>query len=175
MSLNALITNYKKPFNLMENLTNLKLWVLSGLFTGVYTFFVKYLYSDVTFLKWFLVVFLLDLITGTTKSIVQKQMVTSYLLRRTCLKGVQYFSFLILSHALVNFTVEGQQYIELSWLPKLCATYAILIEAKSVYENIEVINPGIKTAWIVRKLNSLLKSTSQVPKDNNNTNLPNKQ
>ena len=86
---------------------------------------------------------ILDLLTGVGKVIKQEgyRAVTSKGLRDTVSKCIQYGGFLIITHILTHFEVDGQSRMQhVRWINKLAYEFVILIEIKSVYENIVAIN-----------------------------------
>jgi hypothetical protein len=113
--------------------------------TGVLNFITKYIFSDLTYLKFLVVVCFIDLITGIWKVIVAHgiKFVTSKGLRDTVTKIISYGSFLVLIHVLTHFEINGQTNSAFTWLNKAALEFLILIEIKSVYENIIKINPKL--------------------------------
>jgi len=104
----------------------------------------KYIFSDVSFLPWLVLVMFLDLITGILKTvhIYGWGGVTSYGIRRTVSKVIQYSVFLILLNLLVKFEIGGEVVLkELVWVVKIGQQFLIFIEAKSIKENLDVVNP----------------------------------
>lgn len=113
--------------------------------SGIGALFQKYIFSDTEYLVWLLIAVMLDLITGITKAWVQGgwKHITSQGLRMTVIKFIQYGAFLIITHVLVHFTVNGERVSPLPFAESWAYSLLILIEAKSVYENIVAINPKL--------------------------------
>jgi len=113
--------------------------------SGIEAALQKYIFSDGEYLIWLLIAVMLDLITGVTKAIVQNGIrhVTSQGLRMTVIKFIQYGAFLIITHVLVHFTVNGKSVSPLAFIDNWAFSLLILIEVKSVYENIVAINPKL--------------------------------
>jgi len=113
--------------------------------SGFGAFFQKYIFNDTEYLAWLLIAVMLDLITGITKAWVQggHKNITSQGLRMTVIKFIQYGAFLIITHVLVHFTVNGESISPVSFIDRWAYSLLILIEAKSVYENIVAINPKL--------------------------------
>jgi phage-related holin len=113
--------------------------------SGIGALIQKYIFSDTEYLTWLLIAVMLDLITGITKVWVNRGLshVTSRGLRMTVIKFIQYGAFLIITHTLANFTVNGQHVSPLAFIENWAYSLLILIEAKSVYENIVAINPKL--------------------------------
>lgn len=113
--------------------------------SGIGALFHKYIFSDTEYLGWLFVAVMLDLITGITKAWVQGGIknITSQGLRMTIIKFIQYGAFLIITHVLVHFTVNGNNISPLGFIDNWAFSLLILIEIKSVYENIVAINPKL--------------------------------
>ena len=139
---------------LFKSLTSPKL-VISTLFisfTNIPDIIEKYLFKDLGFAKWLVIVMCLDLITGITKVWVLEGLknVTSKGLRDTVSKCIQYGAFLIITHVLTHFEVDGEVILgRWEWFQKLAFEFLIFIEIKSVYENITAINPRLDFITVV--------------------------
>lgn len=114
-------------------------------FTGVLNFISKYVFADTTYLKFLMVACIIDLVTGVTKVAITKgvKAVTSRGLRDTVTKIISYGSFLIIIHVLTHYEINGQASTSLMWLNKSALEFLIMVEIKSVYENIVAINPSL--------------------------------
>lgn len=127
------------------SLLNFKIWLVAlCLQIGpIHTFITKYLFSDIGFLKWLILVMFLDLLTGIAKVIKKEGLrgVTSKGLRDTVSKCIQYGAFVIITHILTHFEINDQVQVKnAGWLSELAYEFIILIEIKSVYENIVALN-----------------------------------
>src|SRR5690606_2714082 len=113
--------------------------------SGFGAFFQKYIFDDTEYLAWLLIAVMLDLITGITKAWVQggRKNITSRGLRMTVIKFIQYGAFLIITHVLVHFTVSGGNISPVAFIDRWAYSLLILIEIKSVYENIVAISPKL--------------------------------
>src|ERR1700744_5758834 len=136
----------------LSNLLSIKTWAcllainFTMDFTVVGKWFSKYIFDDPGFLKWLLIAMAVDLVTGVWKVIVKDgwAKVTSKGLRDTVSKCIQYGSFLIITHVLTHFEINGiPQNVNFLFVEKIAYEFLILIECKSVYENLIVINPKI--------------------------------
>lgn len=135
--------------------------ILSGGWTAMTAFVEKYLFSDFEFLTWLSIVVLLDLITGVAKVWVRQggKAVTSAGMRMTLTKFIQYGAFLIVTHVLINFTIEGQRLPQLGFIDNWAYGLLILIEIKSVYENITAIDPRLDVLRpLLKRLSTILKT-----------------
>lgn len=121
--------------------------IYSMSFATIISLFQKYAFSDFEYAKYLLILMLLDLITGITKAMKNKVAVTSYGLKRTCIKVIQYFAFVVTIHVVSHFEISGQSQDLFNWLPRVAYIYLILIEAKSIFENIHSMEFDIK--WLI--------------------------
>lgn len=131
--------------------------------TGVFNFINKYIFSDMSFLKWLVIVMILDFITGVTKAWVNGGLksVTSKGLRCTVSKVVQYGSFLVVTHVLTHFEIADKANMNYAFISKFAYEFLILIEIKSVYENIVRIDPTLDIeSYLRNKIMSILKKES---------------
>lgn len=147
----------------LSSIINPKLWcgLLLLDFSGVFKFVNKYLFQDVTFLKFLILACAIDLLTGVTKVWVTQGLksVTSRGLRDTVVKAISYGSFLIITHVLTHYEINGQSNTEFLWVNKVAYEFLILIEIKSVYENIIAINPKLDFITdILNKVTGVLKN-----------------
>lgn len=147
--------------NFLDRLHEGKLWLVAIFLQiqPINDFISKYVFSDFTFLKSLAIAMILDLVTGIVKAWSRKEPITSRGLRGTVTKCVQYGAFLIITHVLTNYEIGGQKPINFQWLNKLAFEFIILIEIKSVYENIVAINPKLDLFdKVVKKIAEFIKS-----------------
>lgn len=121
---------------LIKPITSATNWLLAIGFTPLFDFVNKYVFSDWVFFKWLTVVVALDFITGVTKAWSKRMDITSRGFRDTVMKLIQYGAFIIITHVMTHFEVGGKASIDFSWLNNVAYTFLILIEIKSVLENI---------------------------------------
>jgi hypothetical protein len=127
----------------MKNLILLS-WVflldIYGLWSITLNWVKTYIFSDFEYLQWLAIAMILDLITGVSKSIVKGGLksITSKLLRQFVIKSIQYGTFLVITHVLTHFKIEGDVVASdsLNWINFSAYKLLILIEIKSVYENL---------------------------------------
>src|ERR1700761_3122949 len=127
---------------------NIKVWcILLALdVTYIAALFEKYIFSDIGYLKWLLIAMTVDLATGITKVWTNDgwRHITSRGIRDTVSKGIQYGSLLVITHVLTHFTIGGEVLNSgFTWVNKTVYEFLILIETKSVYENLVRINPKL--------------------------------
>lgn len=137
----------------------------------VTTFIEKYIFADAEYLIWLTIAMILDFVTGVTKVWVTEgsKFITSKGFRDTVAKIIQYGAFLIITHVITHFEVDGAINISFSWLNKIAYQFLILIECKSVYENIVKINPNLDFInHIISKIKSNIKFVDKNQKDGKN-------
>lgn len=122
-------------------------------------FFQKYVYNDWNFLIFLGVLMLVDLITGILKSVKKSgwSSIQSKGIRDTGIKLIEYGAFLITIHVLVAFQVDGKPLGWLSYGDELGYSFLIVVEAKSIFENLQATNPNLNLKPLIDKLTSLWK------------------
>lgn len=130
---------------LLAKLLDIKLWIAAWLLQikPVSDFITKYIFSDMGYLKWLVIVMSIDLFTGIAKVVKNDgwKSVSSKGLRDTVVKCIQYGAFLIITYVLTHYEIGGQvQMRNTEWLSKIAYQFIILVEIKSVYENIVAID-----------------------------------
>lgn len=129
-------------------------------YTAVFlVFFQKYVYNDWNFLIFLGVLMLVDLITGILKSVKKSgwSSIQSKGIRDTGIKLIEYGAFLITIHVLVAFQVDGKPLGWLSYGDELGYSFLIVVEAKSIFENLQATNPDLNLKPLIDKLTSLWK------------------
>lgn len=116
-----------------------------GALSVIIAAFQKYIFHDIEYLKWLMILVALDLLTGMTKVWAKDgfNAITSKGMRMTIVKFVQYGSFLVVTNVLTSFTVNGKEASPISFVGDWAFILLILIEAKSIYENIVEMNPKL--------------------------------
>lgn len=101
-----------------------------------------HLFSDWDFLISMLIMVHLDTLLGIWKSAKFKQ-VSSRGFAGYFEKLIMYFVFLIATHQLFSFPIEGKPNVLFGWIKNLSYTLIMVREAISLVENIGVIRPGL--------------------------------
>lgn len=111
----------------------------------------KYLFSEPEYLKWLIIAVTLDLITGITKVWAKQGIknVTSKGIRDTIFKFIQYGSFLIITHVLANITFGNSNVPPFAFVKEWAYMLLLLIEIKSVYENIVAIDSKLDFVKVI--------------------------
>lgn len=131
--------------HLITVLSNIYVWIgamILQIIQPIDAFITKYIFADKGFLKWLIIAMTIDLITGIAKAYVKKEAITSKGLRDTISKVTQYGALLIITHVLTHYEIGGTPVTNTLWINKLVMEFILIIECKSVYENIVEINPA---------------------------------
>lgn len=142
---------------LWAQFTDVKLWAWTFATTTFLQFVERYIYADWEFLKFLLVLMALDLFTGIIAAIKERIAVTSYGLRRSVLKGVQYGVFLIVMHVLSAFTINGEVQVVYQWVTQGAYIFLIGIEGKSILENIAKMDDRFDVAAFIDRIKEVFK------------------
>lgn len=134
------------------NFTDVKIWTFTFVITPLFAFTEKYLFADWEFLKWLVTFMMVDLATGIAKAIKNKDAVTSYGIRRTGVKAVQYGAFLIVFHGLDNFEVKGEQVDMFGWSVIWAYSFLMGTEGKSILENIVALDDRFDVSALIEKI-----------------------
>lgn len=142
--------------NLGFRFLEIDIWAWMPYITAFFLFIQKYVYNDWSFLISLGVLMFLDLVTGVWKAIKNKNAVTSIGLRDTAIKLVQYGVFLITIHVLISFQVNGKIIGVLNYADECGYSFLILIEAKSIFENLQVIDQRFDFSGIIDKIKTMI-------------------
>ena len=134
------------------NFTDIKIWVFTFIITPLFAFTEKYLFADWEFLKWLVTFMMLDLVTGIAKAIKNKDAITSYGIRRTAVKALQYGAFLIVIHGLDSFEVKGEQVELFGWIVIWAYSFLMGTEGKSILENIVALDDRFDVSVLIEKI-----------------------
>lgn len=120
----------------------------------------KYLYHDTDYLIFLSVLISLDTILGFVKHWITGD-VSSSGFADFGKKILIYSAILILSNALMHFTVNGAAPIYTSWFGTFSCTYMMVRESLSIVENIEAIHPGFFPSWVIKRLKDFDSNTGE--------------
>ena len=144
-------------FKFASNFIDVKVWMFTFVVTPLFAFTEKYLFADWEFLKWLTVFVMLDLVTGIAKALKNKQAVTSYGIRRTVVKALQYGVFLIVIHGLDSFEVKGEKAEVFSWIVTGAYSFLMGVEGKSILENIVALDDRFDVKHFIEKIGEAFK------------------
>lgn len=111
----------------------------------------KYLFNDWQFLGALFVLIVLDTLLGIWKNLKTKSL-SSRGFAGFFEKMALYASFLIVTHVLITFTVEGQSIVVFAWIDNVFYSAIMVREAISILENIGAIKPDLIPSWILAYL-----------------------
>lgn len=114
-------------------------------------FFNKYIFSDWDFLKYLVVLMVLDTFLGFIKHWIVKD-VSSKAYGMIAKKIMVYCAVMILANVIQGFTVNGEQQATLEWFSTFCCTMLMVREGLSIVENVEAIMPGTFPTKIIKRL-----------------------
>ena len=144
-------------FKFASNFIDVKVWTFTFVVTPLFAFTEKYLFADWEFLKWLTVFIMLDLVTGISKAVKKKEVVTSYGIRRTVVKALQYGIFLIVIHGLDSFEVKGEKTEVFGWIVTGAYSFLMGVEGKSILENIVALDDRFDVKHFIEKIGEAFK------------------
>jgi toxin secretion/phage lysis holin len=132
--------------------------------TPIIAFIETYLFQDWQFLKFLLILIVLDTVLGLINSW-KKRQVSSYGFGKLITKLVLYLFFLVLIHVLCHFTVAGAQTHLFDWLNTLACSAIMLRESISILENLALINKKIIPTWVLDRLKKVEDNSKEIIKN----------
>lgn len=110
----------------------------------------KYLYKDWSFLIWLFILIGIDTTTGIWKAYKKKE-ISSKSFGQVITKTIIYGIFLIVIHALQNYTINNVSNTIFDWVASIAMGTLIVREAISIFENLASIAPNMfPVEWIVK-------------------------
>jgi len=125
----------------------------------------KYVFSDWEFLKFLFVICSVDTILGFLKAMKYRE-VSSKGFAMVFKKIMVYTSVLIVTHVLMNFTINNKGLILFGWFDSVIFSAIVVREAISIFENIASIDPTLIPASILKYLKQF--NADKAKKDINN-------
>ena len=119
----------------------------------------KYIFGDWEFVKFLVVVMVLDTVLGLVKHIIRKD-VSSKAWGMISRKVIIYAAVLVLAHVMCNFKIDGEVVESFIWFRNFACSALMVREAISIIENVEEICPGFFPAWVIKKLNGFNNETA---------------
>lgn len=126
----------------------------------VLEFIEKYVFGDWEFVKFLIVLVVIDTALGFIKHFIAHD-ISSRAFGMIARKLLIYASVLIVTHVLASFSVGGSPVGCLVWFRYFACAALMVREAISVLENCETICPGLIPKWIVRRLREFDSTTGQ--------------
>lgn len=122
--------------------------------------FEKYVFGDWEFVKYLVVLVVIDTILGFSKHYI-KHDISSKAYGMIAKKIVSYSIVMIVAHVVATFKVGGEQIESLVWFRYFACSALMVREAISIIENLEVISPGFIPKSIVRRLSEFDSNTGK--------------
>ena len=122
--------------------------------------FEKYVFGDWEFVKYLVVLVMIDTILGFSKHYI-KHDISSKAYGMIAKKIVSYSIVMIVAHVVATFRVGGEQIESLVWFRYFACSALMVREAISIIENLEVISPGFIPKSIVRRLSEFDSNTGK--------------
>lgn len=126
----------------------------------VLEFIEKYVFGDWEFVKFLIVLVVIDTALGFIKHFIAHD-ISSRAFGMIARKLLIYASVLIVTHVLATFSVGGEPVGCLVWFRYFACAALMVRESISVLENCETICPGLIPKWIVRRLREFDSTTGQ--------------
>ena len=120
----------------------------------------KYIFGDWEFVRFLVVLVLLDTILGFVKHGILHD-ISSKAFGMIAKKLVVYASVLVVTHVLATFSVGGEQVGCLVWFRYFACAALMVREAISIVENCETISPGLLPKSLIRRLSEFDSTTGQ--------------
>lgn len=130
---------------------NLYTIIVATVFTPVIEFLEKYAFCDWEFLRFLIILMVIDTITGIIKYWKIGD-ISSAAFGRILMKIISYMSVLIIAHVLSHFTIAGKMVGLFAWVDNLAYSALIAKEAISILENLGAINPKWIPTWLLKRL-----------------------
>lgn len=124
-----------------------------------------YVFSDWEFLKWLVILIVLDTLLGFVQHWIQHDL-SSKAYGMIGRKLIGYSAVLIMANVVSHFTVYGETQTTLQWFANFCCTALIIREALSIVEKIEAIIPGFFPNYIIKRLKGFDSETGKKITDN---------
>ncbi len=111
----------------------------------------KYFFNDWQFLSAFFVLIMLDTLLGIWKNLKTKTLSSRGFAGFFEKLGL-YASFLIVTHILITFTIDGKEVVVFAWIDNVFYCAIMVRESISIIENIGAIKPDLIPSWILAYL-----------------------
>ena len=134
--------------------------LLSMPLAPILAFFETYIFGDWEFVKFLVVLMILDTLLGFVKHWISCD-VSSKAYGMIGKKILVYASILALSHVLATFRIDGIPVESFTWFRYLACSALIVREGVSIIENSEEIMPGLFPKSVVRRLKGFNNSTGE--------------
>lgn len=113
-------------------------------------FFEVYVFQDWGFVRYLIIMVILDTILGIRRAVIQKTFHWKYLYGLKD-KLIVYTSILVLVHVMTSFTVDDQTVTWFIWLRISVFSGLMAKESFSILKNIAATNKSLVPAWLLKK------------------------
>lgn len=125
--------------------------VISVAFSPIVKLFEQYLFADWEFVKYLIVLIVIDTITEFYINI-KAHTINSKAFGNVVDKLIAYSSLLIIVHIISHFTVEGKAVEIFHWMQTVAYSALLVRESISILENISIVNSKLIPSWILKRL-----------------------
>lgn len=125
----------------------------------------KYVFDDWEFVKFLVVLCMVDTAMGFVKAIKTKK-VSSRGFSMVFYKIIVYASALVSTHVLVHFSIEHKVNAVFGWFDSVVFSAIVVREAISIFENISIILPGAFPTTILKYLSQFDSITGRAKEEN---------
>ena len=121
----------------------------------------QYLFSDWEFLKFLLILVGIDTVLGVYLGWKNFRL-SSSTFSKLFMKMIVYLLFLVLTHILAHFTVNGEKNTLFDWFSSIAYAGIMVREGLSILENLTGINPNLLPSWVIDRLKNIDKTGPSV-------------
>lgn len=139
-------------------------FILGWTLSPITNFINKYIFSDWEFLKFLFVICSVDTMLGFFKAMKHKE-VSSKGFGMIFKKIIVYSSALIVTHVLMNFTINNKGQILFGWIDSMIFSAIVVREAISIFENIAAIDDSLIPNSILKYLKQFDSKTGKFKKE----------
>ncbi len=139
-------------------------FILGWTLSPITNFINKYIFSDWEFLKFLFVICSVDTMLGFFKAMKHKE-VSSKGFGMIFKKIIVYSSALVVTHVLMNFTINNKGQILFGWIDSMIFSAIVVREAISIFENIAAIDDTLIPNSILKYLKQFDSKTGKFKKE----------
>ena len=119
--------------------------------TPIVNWFEKYVFHDWEFIKYLVVLIVIDTVVSWVFHIKQKDF-SSKGFGMILVKLFSYVALLTLGHVLSSFTIQNDEVTTFTWINSLICTSLLIREGISIVENVSKLNPNFVPSWLRKVL-----------------------
>lgn len=126
------------------------LLILGWTVAPVTEFFGTYVYNDWQFVTFLFILVIIDTLLGIVAAW-NNRTFSAKGFGKFIQKVLIYSSFLVVTHVLTHFTIEGKQNTLFTWIDSVCYSSIVVRECISIFENMALINPKLMPTWLLKR------------------------